>query len=195
MSRQRPLTSSWLAVPTSTTAIVTLGRKSEGVREIRDWHATSTKGIIIIVYVLIVILFLCIRTVQLFYLRIRPYSVECTRSRSISEVKQLQAGLVLGWVTAWEYPVPYPFAFWSGFVYLDRQINRISPKKWADRLFCKFRHFLATKNDQKSGRTVILLQIPYSKISPKFIQISSFFIFKKAKTPILLLLQNNIFVK
>ena len=52
MSRQRPLTSSWLAVPT--TAIVTLGRKSEGVREIRDWrwHATSTKGIIIIVYVL-----------------------------------------------------------------------------------------------------------------------------------------------
>ena len=42
---------------------------------------------------------------------IRPYSVECTRSRSISEVKQLQAGLVLGWVTAWEYPVPYPFHF------------------------------------------------------------------------------------
>ena len=43
--------------------------------------------------------------------RIRPYSVECTRSRSISEVKQLQAGLVLGWVTAWEYPVPYPFIY------------------------------------------------------------------------------------
>ena len=42
---------------------------------------------------------------------IRPYSVECTRSRSISEVKQLQAGLVLGWVTAWEYPVPYPFVY------------------------------------------------------------------------------------
>ena len=41
--------------------------------------------------------------------RIRPYSVECTRSRSISEVKQLQAGLVLGWVTAWEYLVLYPF--------------------------------------------------------------------------------------
>ena len=41
--------------------------------------------------------------------RIRPYSVEYTRSRSISEVKQLQAGLVLGWVTAWEFPVPYPF--------------------------------------------------------------------------------------
>eukprot|EP00116_Pleurobrachia_bachei_P005792 sb/3466054/ len=41
--------------------------------------------------------------------RIRPYSVECTRSRSISEVKQPQAGLVLGWVTAWESPVQYPF--------------------------------------------------------------------------------------
>ena len=45
------------------------------------------------------------------FCRIRPYSdsVEYTRSRSISEVKQLQAGLVLGWVTAWESPVPYPF--------------------------------------------------------------------------------------
>ena len=41
---------------------------------------------------------------------IRPYSVEYTPSRSIWEVKQLQAGLVLGWVTAWEFPVPYPFA-------------------------------------------------------------------------------------
>ena len=37
-----------------------------------------------------------------FYSWIRPYSVECTRSRSISEVKQPQAQLVLGWVTAWE---------------------------------------------------------------------------------------------
>ena len=49
--------------------------------------------------------------------RIRPYSVECTRSRSISEVKQLQAGLVLGWVTAWEYPVPYPFFLFISFLY------------------------------------------------------------------------------
>ena len=65
--------------------------------------------------------------------RIRPYSVECTRSRSISEVKQPQAGLVLGWVTAWESPVQYPFfqfltnycqiicdfllTFWSHFQY------------------------------------------------------------------------------
>ena len=52
-----------------------------------------------------------IRVARLLCCRIRPYSVECTRSRSISEVKQLQAGLVLGWVTAWEYPVPYPFHF------------------------------------------------------------------------------------
>ena len=44
-------------------------------------------------------------------IRQRAYVTQCTRSRSISEVKQPQAGLVLGWVTAWEYPVPYPFAF------------------------------------------------------------------------------------
>ena len=51
------------------------------------------------------------RVPRLLCCRIRPYSVECTRSRSISEVKQLQARLVLGWVTAWEYRVPYPFTF------------------------------------------------------------------------------------
>ena len=46
----------------------------------------------------------CFRSIsqhEFLYCRIRPYSVEYTRSRSISEVKQLQAGLVLGWVTAW----------------------------------------------------------------------------------------------
>ena len=50
---------------------------------------------------------------------IRPYSVEYTPSRSIWEVKQLQAGLVLGWVTAWEFPVPYPFAF----IIIDSPVN------------------------------------------------------------------------
>ena len=34
-----------------------------------------------------------------------PYHAECTGSRLITEVKQRWAGLVLGWVTAWEYPV------------------------------------------------------------------------------------------
>ena len=36
---------------------------------------------------------------------LRPYYAECTGSRLITEVKQHWAGLVLGWVTAWEYPV------------------------------------------------------------------------------------------
>ena len=44
----------------------------------------------------------CIR-----YLRnvqcLRPYHVENTGSRPITEVKQRRAWLVLGWVTAWEY--------------------------------------------------------------------------------------------
>eukprot|EP00116_Pleurobrachia_bachei_P000498 sb/3460760/ len=53
--------------------------------------------------------------------RIRPYSVECTRSRSISEVKQPQAGLVLGWVTAWESPVQYPF-----FNFFGKLINKVT---------------------------------------------------------------------
>ena len=38
--------------------------------------------------------------------RLRPYHVEYTRSRLISEVKQRRARLVLAWVTGWEYRVP-----------------------------------------------------------------------------------------
>ena len=40
------------------------------------------------------------------YNRLRPYHVESTGSRPITEVKQRRARLVLGWVTAWEYRVP-----------------------------------------------------------------------------------------
>ena len=36
---------------------------------------------------------------------LRPYHVESTGSRPITEVKQRRARLVLGWVTAWEYRV------------------------------------------------------------------------------------------
>ena len=36
---------------------------------------------------------------------LRPYHVENTSSRLITEVKQHWAMLVLGWVTAWEYMV------------------------------------------------------------------------------------------
>ena len=36
---------------------------------------------------------------------LRPYHVENTSSRLITEVKQRRAWLVLGWVTAWEYQV------------------------------------------------------------------------------------------
>jgi hypothetical protein len=39
------------------------------------------------------------------YIRLRPYHVEYTSSRPITEVKQRRARLVLGWVTAWEYRV------------------------------------------------------------------------------------------
>ena len=37
--------------------------------------------------------------------RLRPYYVEHTGSRPITEVKQRRAWLVLGWVTAWEHLV------------------------------------------------------------------------------------------
>ena len=37
--------------------------------------------------------------------RLRPYHVENTGSRPITEVKQRRARSVLGWVTAWDYLV------------------------------------------------------------------------------------------
>ena len=36
---------------------------------------------------------------------LRPYHVETTSSRLITEVKQRRAASVPGWVTAWEYAV------------------------------------------------------------------------------------------
>ena len=39
-------------------------------------------------------------------LRLRPFHDEHTRSRLITEVKHRRAGIVLGWGTAWELPVP-----------------------------------------------------------------------------------------
>ena len=44
-------------------------------------------------------------------LRQRPYHVENTGSRPITEVKQRWAWLVLGWVTAWEHQVLLSFFF------------------------------------------------------------------------------------
>ena len=45
--------------------------------------------------------------IRLFFVvcRQRPYHVESTGSRPITEVKQRRARLVLGWVTAWEHRV------------------------------------------------------------------------------------------
>ena len=45
-------------------------------------------------------------TIYTWFYRLRPYHVENTGSRPITEVKQRRAWLVLGWVTAWEYQVP-----------------------------------------------------------------------------------------
>ena len=43
------------------------------------------------------------------YQRQRPYHVEYTGSRPITEVKQHRARIVLGWVTAWEHRVLLSF--------------------------------------------------------------------------------------
>ena len=61
-------------------------------------------------------------------LRLRPYHDEYTRSRLITEVKHRRAGIVLGWGTAWELPVPQAFGF--SFLYLPSKYYEVGrPKK------------------------------------------------------------------
>ena len=43
------------------------------------------------------------KTIQLLSEYLQPYHAESTCSRPITEVKQRWAGLVLQWVTTWEY--------------------------------------------------------------------------------------------
>ena len=50
--------------------------------------------------------------------RQRPYHVESTGSRPITEVKQRRARLVLGWVTAWEHRVLLATFFFFFFPFL-----------------------------------------------------------------------------
>ena len=52
----------------------------------------------------------------------RPYHVESTGSRPITEVKQRRARLVLGWVTAWEHRVLLVFLILS----FSRKLNKKS---------------------------------------------------------------------
>ena len=47
--------------------------------------------------------------------RQRPYHVESTGSRPITEIKQRRARLVLGWVTAWEHRVLLAYFFFLFF--------------------------------------------------------------------------------
>ena len=53
------------------------------------------------------------------FFRQRPYHVEHTGSRPITEVKQRRARLVLGWVTAWEHRVQLASSFL--FFFFKRQ--------------------------------------------------------------------------
>ena len=60
--------------------------------------------------------------------RQRPYHVEHTSSRSITEVKQRWAWLVLGWETAWEHQV-----LLSLFWYLGTLAKKVMAKSFVHR--------------------------------------------------------------
>ncbi|KAI9540404.1 hypothetical protein NQZ68_040719 [Dissostichus eleginoides] len=67
---------------------------------------------------------------------LRPYHPDHARSRPISEAKQGRAGSVLGWETAWEYPVlrgatiirPHPSPVTNGSTHRPKSVIRGQPK-------------------------------------------------------------------
>lgn len=110
-------------------------------------------------------------------LRQRPYHVEHTGSRPITEVKQRRAWLVLGWVTAWENRVllaslfPLPTFFFLFILFL--LILPIYPSLLHSRPSSSNLYELKKKNKNKictrtkiiSVLTRILLRLPTMTIS------------------------------
>ena len=63
-----------------------------------QYEAGYVQGEILMQVMVYIAAYICVKC-------LRPYHVENTSSRPITEVKQRRAWLVLGWVTAWEYQV------------------------------------------------------------------------------------------
>ena len=72
--------------------------------------------------------------------RQRPYHVERTGSRPITEVKQRRSRLVLGWVTAWEHRVLLVSVFYL-FVVVVVFVSDVSPSVQTARPCDFFRFF------------------------------------------------------
>ena len=71
------------------------------------------------------------------FLSQRPYHIEYTSSRLITEVKQCWALLVLGWVTAWEHRVLLAsslFLLWCNkpTVFYNAKINQTALSEWKE---------------------------------------------------------------
>ncbi|CAF0787934.1 unnamed protein product, partial [Adineta ricciae] len=80
---------------------------------------------------------------------LRPYHVEYTSSRPITEVKQRRARLVLGWVTAWEYRVSFSVGkIPRSLNYSRDEIEALFKREGLDQ---RFR--LSSTHDRKTGST------------------------------------------
>ena len=72
---------------------------------------------------------------------LRPYLIEYTSSRSITEVKQSRAWLVLRWVTAWEYQVLQAFYFFSSITKIFSMLfSFFFHYKFFSKIFSSFFH-------------------------------------------------------
>src|SRR4051812_47471258 len=94
-----------MVAKTNTYRFEEVKRPAYNVAHSADWTLDTTSGIMLV------------------GLWIRPYCVESTASRPISEVKLRQASLVLGWESTRESGVPYPFCCFIYFLSLFRRLS------------------------------------------------------------------------
>ena len=84
--------------------------------------------------------------------RQRPYHVESTGSRPITEVKQRRARLVPGWVTAWEHRVLLATFFLFSFLLIFFSFSFL--------LFSLFSFFLSLFSSKPLGISYLFLYVP-----------------------------------
>ena len=89
----------------------------------------------------------------------RPYHVESTGSRPITEVKQRRARLVLGWVTAWEHRVLLAF-FSSFFPLLKSPLG----SQWIQTSFFFFLNIFKGENKNTKKRMIFFFFFFFKRV-------------------------------
>ena len=111
-------------------------------------------------------------------IRQRPYHVENTASRPISEVKQRRVWSVLGWVTAWEHQMLLAFyhfhiLFFFHFLFYFLRPHKIMRSRKSHKILNFLNNFLFSQYFIMRSSTALLFYINNRLIKNKFWNIGS----------------------